>query len=325
MTGQTVLVTGAGCLGTRLIGRLNRDGFHVKALDRSPQRLESLENTVEKIAADILDKDALSGAFSGCDYIVHTAAALEGSVEQLYRVNCDGVENVMFAAAEAKVKRIVHISSNAVYGVSQTQNITEDMGPSPSGQAYSRSKAAGEQIVRELGKAYNLSYSIIRPAAIFGPGAQYFTGSYFKRAQQKPILFTGRGQGALHVIFVDDVVDLAILALTHPGAEASAFNCVLDPPPTHKEYLQTYADLVGNRRWLHIPMPLIKAFASLVVPFAKPQTYAKEMPQNLAYMERYVRIRGTKAKNVLGWTPKTDLKSGVQMCVPWLKAQGLLD
>ncbi len=213
MTEKTVLVTGAGCLGSRLVDRLYQDGFHVKALDSSAQRLEFLEDKIEKIAADILDKKALSKAFSGCDYIVHTAAVLGGPVKLLYRINVDGVENVMSAAAEAKVKRVVHISSNAVYGVSHMQDISEEMGPSPSGQAYSRSKAAGEQVVRDLGKAHNLSYSIIRPAAIFGPGAQYFTGSYLKRARQKPILCMGRGQGALHVVYVDDVVDLAILGV----------------------------------------------------------------------------------------------------------------
>ena len=100
-------------------------------------------------------------------------------------------------------------------------------------------------------------------AAIFGPGAEYFTGAYMRRAMKRPMMFVGRGRGALAVVYVDDVADLAVVAATHPRAVGEAFNCAIDPPPTHREYLHAYGRLVGNTSYLGFPMsPRSTAFFS---------------------------------------------------------------
>jgi len=323
LAGRTVLVTGAGCLGKRLVRCLHADNpAEIRVFDMSGEALASLEQPITTITGDVTDREALDAAMAGVDVVIHTAAVLEGNDPDLYyRVNQQGTRTVAEAAAAAGVDRMVHVSSSAVYGFMEGDVFEED-GPTPTDQAYSRSKAFGEEAVRAVHEAAGLNYSIVRPAAIFGPGARYFTGTYMKRASKKPIL--GMGKGSIVVAFVDDVADLAVVAATHPGAENETFNCAVDPAPTHQEYLHAYGRLVDNESWLPLPMSVIAALTWVIVPFQKKDTYGRQMPQNLRQVNRKFRIRMDKAKDRLGWAPAHDVASGVQASIPWLEEQGLL-
>jgi len=321
LTGKQVLITGAGCLGSVIVHRFTEAGASVRVFDRSTERLAALDDGVTPIQGDITDRNAVEQAVDGCDILVHTAALLGGSMEEQQRVNVTGTGVVMESAAAAGVSRAVHISSIAVYGIGCKGDITEAMGPNPSRQAYSMTKAGGEEAVRASG----VPHAIIRPAGIFGPGAEYFTGSYFQRARRKPIIFVGRGKGALAVVFVEDVADLAVVVAQHPAAEAEAFNCAIHPPPTHREYMHAYVDLVGNHSWVGIPMPLVLGASWLAVPFAKKYSYARQLPQNLAFVNRYVRYSTDKARDLLEWKPAVGVHEGISRAVPWLAEQGLLE
>ena len=324
LAGKTVLATGAGCLGKRLIRRLHADApAEIRVFDMSRDALDSLEPPVTAIVGDITDRAALDAALAGVDIVIHTAAVLEGNDPDLYyRVNQQGARTVAEAAAAAGVDRMVHISSSAVYGF-VTGDVFEDDGPNPTAQAYSRSKAFGEEAVKQVHEATGLSYSIVRPAAIFGPGARYFSGTYMQRATKKPIL--GMGRGTIIVTFVDDVADMAVVAATHPGAENEIFNCAVDPAPLHKEYLHAYGRLVDNTSWLPLPMSLISMLTWVVVPFQKKDTYGRQLPQNLRQLNRTFRLRMDKARERLDWAPAHDVAAGVEASIPWLKEQGFLD
>jgi nucleoside-diphosphate-sugar epimerase len=325
LRGKRVLVTGVGCLGSRLVPRiLTDDPAALRVFDRSEDRLRGLARTVDTVLGDVTDPERVAAAIEGVDVVIHTAALLDGLPDAYYHVNVTGTRTVAEAAAKAGVDRLVHISSNAIYGF-PASDVTEDMGPDPTRQAYSRSKAMGEAIVEEVSAASGTPYSIVRPAAIFGPGAEYFTGSYMRRAMKRPIVFVGSGRGELSVIFVDDVADLAAVAAAHPAAVGEAFNCAIDPPPTHREYLHAYGRLIGNTSYLGIPMPLAWAGSWAVVPFSKRETYARQLPQNLRQIDRYVRYRMEKAADLLDWKPSYDLAAGVEASIPWLQERGILD
>ncbi len=321
---KNVLVTGAGCLGSAMVRRLRAEGAAVKVVDLSEERLAPLDHGVSRIVADITDGPAMKEAAAGTDLVIHTAAVLEGDADVMRRVNVAGTRCVVEAAAAARVERVVHISSVAVYGISKTTDITEAMGPDPSEQVYSITKSLGEEEVHRIGSANGLSYTIIRPAAIFGPGAQYFTAQYFRRGQRKPVIFLGRGNGALPVVFVDDVVDLAMVLAEHPAADGEVFNCAIDPPPTHREYLMAYAQLSGHQRYFGFPMALAKFGAFVAAPFAKKGTYVRELAKNLSHIGRYVRIDTSRARDLIGWEPRYDVEAGIEASMPWLKERGLL-
>ncbi len=325
LAGKRVLVTGVGCLGRRVVESVADAGAaQIRAFDRVEARLQPLSRDVEPIGGDITDPERVRQAAAGIDIVIHTAALLDAEPAAYYQVNVEGTRVVAEAAACAGVERFVHISSNAVYGFPDS-DVTEDMGPNPTGQAYSRSKAGGERMVRSVGADAGMDVAIVRPAAIFGPGADYFTGAYMRRAMKRPIVFLGRGSGALAVIFVDDVADLAVVAATHPAAVGEAFNCAIDPPPTHREYLHAYGRLVGNTSYLGLPMPVVWAGSWLAVPFAKKETYARQLPRNIRQIDRYIRYRMDKARGLLGWSPAYDLGTGIEASIAWLQETGILN
>jgi nucleoside-diphosphate-sugar epimerase len=325
LTGARVLVTGAGCLGARVIPRLQQDSVaEIRVLDRSPGRLLDLGEGVVAIQGDITDSDVVAEAVEGVDYVIHTAAMLEGDVDMQRIVNVDGTRTIAEASAKAGVKRFVHISSNAVYGFCEGV-ITEEYGPHPTGQVYSMSKAEAEQVVRSVGEEHGLDYAIVRPAAIFGPGAEYFTKTFMKRALKRPIVMVGRGHGDQAVVYVDDVADLAVVAAAHPNASGEAFNCAIDPPPTMREYLHTYGRVVGNETWLGIPMWIVRLAGYPIALFSKKYTYGRQMPQNMRQVDRYVVFSVAKAKERLGWEPAYTVESGVAASLPWLRDEGVLD
>ena len=324
MQGKNVVVTGAGCLGASVVKRCLEEGASVTVVDVSEANLEALGDGARAIRADVTDPDAMKKAVAGADIVIHTAAALDGEAELQEKVNVVGTRTVAEAAAEAGVERLGHVSSNAVYGIGQRAVITEETPPSPSNQAYAITKAAAEDAVRRVAEETGLSYTIIRPAGIFGPGAHYFAASFYKRGKRKPVVFIGKGAGAMYCAFVDDVADLIATAAVHPAAEGEIFNCVIDPPPTQRQFMAAWSRLSGHERYLGIPTPLAKIGGLVAKPFAKEGTYLRELNANLDHVNRYVTIDSSKAKRLLGWQPRHTLESGVQATIPWLREIGLM-
>lgn len=326
IAGSRVLVTGAGLVGSRLVARLvGEDAKEVRVLDRSIEQLERLGADVDIRVGDITDPETAVAAADGADLVFHTAAVLEGNdVEAYHRVNDWGTEVVAQAAASVGARRLVHLSSVAVYGFAGG-DVSEEHPVRPTAQAYSISKASGEMAAFAVGAAKGLEVTAIRPAGVFGPGSRYFTGTFMKRASRRPIRMVGNGRGAQAVVFIDDVVDLLVTVATHPAAVGEVFNCAIDPPPTQREYVQAYGRLVGNETFLGIPTALVAAVGSVIVPFSKRGTYARQLPRNVRQIDEYVRYPMDKAAAMLDWRPRYDVAAGVAASVPWLVENGFVD
>lgn len=324
---KSALVTGAtGFVGGALALRLAAGGAHVKALARSTQKSEFLRDwaNVQVIQGDLTNPGSMRHAASGCDYVFNIAAAMGGPLEHQRRANVEGVRNMMEAAAAAGVQRVVHISTIAVYGYAQQIDLSEDSPLTPGPDPYSISKAEGESMVRQVGQARSLSFAILRPGMIYGPRSKAWTGRMFKLARRRPVIFLGNGRGSVPAIFIDDLLDLCIVAARHEAAHNQASNAASDPAPTWREYLGAYSRLAGHQNWLGIPIWLAKGLTHLVAPFARPWSMLKYAPTMLEYADRYVNFKMDKARRLLGWEPRVDLQTGVHNCVPWLREQGLL-
>ena len=325
LQGARVLVTGAGLVGSRLVSRLATEGVKsIRVFDASTERLSALGTGVETFAGDVTDPATAAKAMKDIDVVVHTAGVLEGNDGAAYhRVNHTGTEVMARAAAEAKVRRFVHVSSVAVYGYA-FGDVTEASPVHPKPEAYSQSKALGEAAVLRIGRETGLPVVAIRPAGVFGPGSRYFSGTFMKRALKRPIKMVGNGKGSQPVVFVDDLVDLMVTVATHPRAIGEVFNCAVDPSPTVKEYLHTYGRLVGNTTWLGIPTGLIATVGAVIVPFQKKDTYGRHLPKNMRMINKTINYKMDKARTLLGWSPKHDVAAGVAATVPWLREQGIL-
>ncbi|RMF82603.1 MAG: SDR family NAD(P)-dependent oxidoreductase [Chloroflexi bacterium] len=326
--GKTVLVTGAtGFLGGALALRLASEGIHVRALGRNHDRKGAhLRNNanIEALTGDITDIDRMRDVTSDCDCVIH-AAVNYGKRTSQQRVNIDGTRHVVQTATENNVRRVVHISSIAVYGYHVVGDINEDDPLTTGPEAYSMTKAEAERVVRSVGDENGLEYSIVRPGMIYGPRSKTWTRNLFKLARRKPMPFLGDGSGSVHPIHVDDVVDLCLTCATHPAAVGEAFNCTPDPSPTWREFLGLYAQLAGHNRWLPLP-PVLGTH--IIAPIGEVVARLRGEPQELPTLARYIQRRVTykmdKARNLLNWQPQIDLQSGVASCVSWLREQGLL-
>jgi len=327
LTGCQVLVTGAtGFLGGALARRLANDGVQVKALARQPQKADYIKDVpnIMVIEGDITDAERMKQVMQGCEIVFHVAAALGGSFEKQRHINVDGTRNVMLAAAATHVERVVQVSSIAVYGYHYTGDIGENFEQKPGQVPYNRTKSEAESVVREIGKHHHVPYSIIRPGMIYGPRSNGWTATMFKLGKRNPTPFLGDGHGKAHPIYVDDVVDLMTVLATHPAALNEAFNCSSDPAPTWREFLGGYSHLAGHNGWFGIPPLIMRPIAPLIELFLTLRGEPQELPTLVDFLQASKTYKMTKAHDLLSWQPKTDLQTGINNCVPWLREKGLL-
>ena len=324
---QPILVSGAsGFLGRAVVRALADMGQSVRALVRRPERGAALAelSTVTLVQGDILDGERMMSVVDGCGTVIHCAAALFGGREVSRRTNVDGTV-LLARAAAAHGARFVHISSMLVYGYGVRGDVRESAPLAPANDHYSRSKADAEIALRELAAETGLPYTIIRPGAIYGPGARLWTGFMFRLANRRPLLFPGSGRGSIPAIFVDDVVRLIIRAAEDEAATGQAFHATPQPAPTCREFLLAYAALAGGNRWFGLPMPLAKLAARVASISAPKGSMRALLPDILDYVNRVVCYRNDLARERLGWQPQVSLAEGVERCRPWLEERQLLD
>ncbi len=327
LAGQQVLVTGAtGFLGGALASRLAQDGVLVKALARRPERAGFIRQqpNITIVEGDITDVERMKEVMQNCSIVFHVAAALGGNLEKQRRVNVDGTRNIMLAAAEANVERVVHVSSIAVYGYHYAGDITEEFVQRPGRVPYNLTKSQAEAVVRDVGAQYGVPYGIIRPGMIYGPRSNGWTTTMFKLGKRKPTPFLGDGHGHTHPIHVDDVIDLMILLATHPAAVGEAFNCSSDPAPSWREFIGGYSRLAGHDKWLAVPPFIMRPIAPIIEFFLTLQGEPQELPTLVDFLQAKKTYKMTKARELLGWKPKVELQQGIDDCAPWLREQGLL-
>lgn len=328
MMGSTIFVTGAtGFLGGALARRLAADGAQVRALARSPQKADYVRGVdgIEIVQGDVTDAAQMQELTAGCDYVFHCAAAF-GGWEQQRQVNVEGTRHVIQAAAEAHVKRVIAISSIAVYGYAKKGILRENEPITPTAhEAYSQTKAEGETVVREIAAQQHLSYAIIRPGMIYGPRAEQWTDRMFRLARIRPVIWIGDGSGSTFPVHVEDVVEMMIVAAAHPAAHNQTFNCVHPDPVTWRDFLLGYAKLAGHQSWLGIPSTLAAAFARIIAALSLPGSRTKAAPDALSAVLNPRRVDMTKARELLGWQPTIDLQTGIESCIPYLQAKGWLN
>src|SRR2546426_3764145 len=192
----TVAVTGAtGFLGRYIVDVLLARGAHVIGVVRNPGRVPELAaRGVELRQADLAERDRLARGFAGAQAVVSNAALFSlrnRSWEDHHRANIQGTENVFGALADAGVKRVVHVSSVAVYRA-HPPRVSEDAPQLAAGtrrtatNAYSVSKAVSEQRAWRLAAQYGLELTAVRPCAVYGAFDPHFT-AVFRRLVGFPL------------------------------------------------------------------------------------------------------------------------------------------
>ncbi len=307
---KTCVTGGAGFIGSHLVDRLLADGHQVVVLDDlSTGRMENLaaaqatgpggadKDRFTFIEDDLRDKRAVARAVAGCEVVYHQGAlaAVARSVEkpeEVTEVNVGGTLNVLVAARDAKVRRVVFASSSSVYGDTPELPKVESMPLSPR-SPYAASKAAGEAYLSAFQAAYGLETVSFRYFNVYGP--RQSPKSLYAAAVPRfveailsgvgPTIY-GDGLQTRDFTFVGDVVDAIVRASSAPRAVDGPMN-------------------LGGGRRISI-LDLVGVIAHAVGSTGKPRhepVRVGDVRDSLADIRR--------AQTALAWNPRTTLDVGI--------------
>lgn len=235
---KTVLITGGtGFLGVYLSRFLLKKGYKVIALDIADPTAKDLEGKITFVRADIRKRNDLKNPFKKVDYVVHAAAALPivHDRAEIFKTNIDGTKNVLEQALNNKVKKVVFISSTAVYGVPKHLPETETDEIDPIGH-YGESKVEGERLCMEFYKK-GLPVNIIRPKTFLGPERLGVFTLWFEAIfQNRPVFILGNGKNLYQLLEVNDLCDMILNALVTKKS-GEIFNAGADKFGTWKQDL----------------------------------------------------------------------------------------
>ena len=261
---MNVLVTGgAGFIGSNLVGALAGDGHPVRVLDDlstgRKENLDGVAGNVEVVLGDVRDRALVRGALDGVEVVFHLAAlpSVARSVADpraSHEVNVDGTLNVLLAAGDAGVRRLVYASSSSVYGDTPLLPKHEEMPVSPR-SPYAAAKLAGEAYCRAFSHVYPLETVCLRFFNVFGPrqdpASQYAAvvpRFVTRMLAGRPAEVTGDGRQTRDFTFVANAVEACRLAASAgPEAVGQAMNVGCADRISVLDLVGLINDLLGQR------------------------------------------------------------------------------
>ena len=242
--GKTALVTGAtGFLGGRLLEKLVlEEGTRVRALVHdygNAARVARLP--VEMIHGGVSDAAVIDRATVGCDVVFHCAHDFSST-----KVNLEGIRNVTEACLKNSVRRLVHVSTMAVYEPLPDADVTEDTPEQPNDWSYAVAKREAERRLLELFESRGLPVVILQPTIIYGPFSKAWTLAPVQSLLEGQLVLSSEGDGLCNAVYVDDVVDALILAAKREGVVGERFLISGPEPVSWNEFFGAYAKMLGT-------------------------------------------------------------------------------
>lgn len=262
ISGKRFVVTGgAGFIGSNIVDRLVTGGNEVVVIDNlltsSMDNLKDIMSRIKFVNGDIQDLDLLVREFEGVDYVLHQAAlaSVPRSIENPIasnQNNIDGTLNVLVAARDAGVKRVVYAASSSAYGNTPTLPKHEGMASDPL-SPYAITKLVGEQYCKVFYNIYGLETVALRYFNVFGPrqdpNSQYaavipkFITAMLN--DERPVIY-GDGEQSRDFTYVQNNVDANLLACTAPNAAGKMFNVACGERITLNQLVELLNDILGK-------------------------------------------------------------------------------
>jgi len=303
---------GAGFLGLHLARLLLGSGHTVRSLDLLPLHDLEVEGSIEQLRGDVRIEADARRLVEGAEVVVHAAAALPILVSRraIRSVNVDGTAVVCAAAREAGARRLVLISSTAVYGVPERHPIHEH-DPLVGVGHYGESKIDAERVCRAFGER-GLDTVIVRPKTFVGPerlGVFEILFGWIREGRRIPIL--GDGSNRYQLLAVEDLVDAVARCLDAPVA-GRALNVGAGTFGTVREDLEALIAHAGSASTVR-PVPARPAELALRgLELARLSPLA-EWHYRTAHKDSFVSIEA--ARGLLGWEPR--LSNAETLCATY--------
>jgi UDP-glucose 4-epimerase len=308
------LITGiSGFIGSSLARALLARSEQVRGVDNySTGKRENIADILDRIdfrEADILDLDAMHKACAGVDFVLHQAAIPSVPKSVLdplasNRANLDGTVNLLVAARDAKVKRLVFAASSSAYGETPTLPKLESMNPDPI-SPYAVAKLASEHYLISFYRCYQLETVALRYFNIFGPRqdpSSPYSGVLAKfitlmlRGEQ-PAIF-GDGEQSRDFTYIDNAVEANLLACTAPATQAAG---------------QIFNVATGHRVTLNETFKLLQPLTA----YSGQPRYEPERGGDIKHSLADI----SKAEAALGYRPKINFEEGLRLTVEWYRTK----
>jgi nucleoside-diphosphate-sugar epimerase/predicted dehydrogenase len=318
-----ILVTGAsGFLGTRLIEALAQRGYPVRALVRKLSNTKKLKACgVEVFFGDVADFESVRPSFQEMDVVVHAAADTSGKERDGGQSTIQGTRNVLELCAQSGMRKLIYISSCAVYGVSDYRKgavVNEDAPlerfPEKRG-VYSCSKQKADQIIAEAITEGSVPIISLRPGTIWGPGGEIFTPIMGFSLGKKLFAVIGNGKFVLPFVYIDNLVEAIVKAIERQGTAGGVYNVVDPERITKKDYMNNLVKRVyPDAACLYIPY-------SLLYPMVYMQEKLFSWMGRKPFLTRYrltssqksILYDSAKLQRELSWKPPVSVKEGIKV------------
>jgi UDP-N-acetylglucosamine/UDP-N-acetyl-alpha-D-glucosaminouronate 4-epimerase len=302
-----VVTGGGGFIGSHIVEELIRRRETVKVIDNfstgKRENVAPFQKDAEIIESDIADATNLVELFKGADYVIHQAAipSVPKSIinpVKSHHANVNGTLNVLIAARDAGVKRVVYASSSSLYGDSPTLPKHEGMMPNPL-SPYGAQKLFAEMYCQVFTKAYKLETVSLRYFNVFGP-RQDSTSQYsgvlalFIPAvlqDRRPSIY-GDGLQSRDFTYVQNVVEANLLSCKAPGVAGQVFNIACGDRITVNSMLQQINKITGKD----------------IAPI-----YAESRAGDIKHSQAEI----SRAKELLGYQPKVTFEEGLRRTIDW--------
>lgn len=323
-----ILVTGGtGFTGTHLVRRLLADGHDVVALDLTPGDFgdELVAAGARLELASVTERERVCAATEGAELVFHVAAAfrdLTQSRDEYREVNVEGTRNVLAAAQAHGVRRVVYCSTIGVHGDVRDPPADEDAPIEPADH-YQHTKWEGELVCREFLER-GLDVSIVRPAAIYGPGDPGRFLLLFKMVKKGWFPMLGDGEVPYHPVYADNLVDLFLLAAEKPEARGRAYIGADEECCTLNELVTAVARAMDtNVRRVRLPYWPVWLAALATEAVCKPLGISPPLFRRRIHWYRQVRAFDIeRARRELGYRPRVGLDEGLRRTFRWYREHG---
>lgn len=310
---MNVLVTGAGgFIGSHLVERLVKEGARVRAFVHYNSRNDwgnlelinpAAKKEIEVVTGDIADPFSVRNATRGVRTVYHLSSLIAipysyVAPQSYVTTNVQGAINVLQAAREEGVERVVHTSTSECYGTAQYVPIDEKhplQGQSP----YSASKIGADMIAESYWRSFELPVAILRPFNTFGPrqSARAVIPTIISQALKGGVIKLGSLAPTRDMNYVENTVDGFLAAAQHPAAVGQVINVGSGREISIGDLARLIIDLLGSK--------------SEVV-----EDTQRLRPAN-SEVERLL-CANDKARELLGWTPRVDLEEGLRRTIAWM-------